>query len=1121
MANNDYIKFSDMVRPDSSIEEAIKQMLELETVYASAIKKIKEEATTLRREIQAVSGATADNRKRISGAAQESDKLARAQKELAFAESENAKELARLKRATHEQNNMNKLAVRLNDSAEGSYDRLSAQYSINKIALNGMTAAQRAATEEGKALEAETKAIYDEMKRLQEATGKFSLDVGNYGKRASAFGDDLGGAAAEAAGLTSIVGNPIGFQIGKKVFDDISNSVKDYTNSQKAAKAAGDELKAAQQIQVKATEEVAKAKEEATQIGFKLTQGLATESEALRANEKLEETSAEAIKANTAEALASEKAHKANAAAITLGSVALRVLKQALIATGIGAFIVLVGSLISYLSRYQPVMDGVRTITAGASAAFTTLGRIVFDLIKPLGKIFTDPLQAGKDFVIFLKDNLIRQLQGVLDLTNSLRTGFAALFSGDMAALKKSASDAGTALIQMGTGMDATMQKNFANGVKDATTEIVNQYKAMEALERAKIAIYQSNRRLQAQIQDLMSAEEKQTAIADDQTRSFVEREKAADAAARLAQQRAGLEVKVARNNLSLINQEIGLRRKNKESVEDLLDQQLGAYTELRNAERGLTGAALENTKRQNELKQDRLERDLDILIDAFDNQKSINERIIKDEDKTFEVRRALLDETAKLFDESFKKQIDTIQQFTGVQVNENDLINESNAVVLNEKIRALGLSEIIEGRLLEIIRDRRTGVQDLSEAEKELLESKAKADKKALDDAEKAAEKAKREAKARYDAQVKDLDATREIADMEIDMLEVSERKKTDMKLKAERDRLKAIIALNKNGNKQLSDQEIKAHETAIKLIDKQMRDNMKKNIDIYDVFGLDLSDEKKEAIATSTQYALDALNTFLDAKIQAADRGVEASDKEVEASKRRLDFELEARANGYANNVLMAQKELDNAKKNQEKALKEQEKAQKAQQAIQTIQQIGNLVTASTMIWAQLGFPWAIPAIAAMFGSFVFAKVKAAQMAKQNAGTESYGEGTFEELHGGSHQSGNDIDLGSKPDGTRRRAEGGEGFAVFSKRAMRKFRSPIKDVVKSINNGTFGEKYLGAFRGDGLNVNIKGDGNNKEIAGMAKDVKEMNERGRRKFFQKGNDTIETYKNLTRIHKN
>lgn len=177
--------------------------------------------------------------------------------------------------------------------------------------------------------------------------------------------------------------------------------------------------------------------------------------------------------------------------------------------------------------------------------------------------------------------------------------------------------------------------------------------------------------------------------------------------------------------------------------------------------------------------------------------------------------------------------------------------------------------------------------------------------------------------------------------------------------------------------------------------------------------------------------QYALDALNTFTAARVAAADAAVEQADKEVSAAQSALDAELEARANGYANNVVQAQKELDLAKKNQEKALKEQQKAQKQQAAIQTLQQIGNMVTATALIWSQLGFPFAIPAIAVMWASFAASKIKAAQLAKQtggNGGTETYGDGTVELLEGGSHQSGNDIDLGTKPDGTRRRAEGGE---------------------------------------------------------------------------------------------
>lgn len=87
--------------------------------------------------------------------------------------------------------------------------------------------------------------------------------------------------------------------------------------------------------------------------------------------------------------------------------------------------------------------------------------------------------------------------------------------------------------------------------------------------------------------------------------------------------------------------------------------------------------------------------------------------------------------------------------------------------------------------------------------------------------------------------------------------------------------------------------------------------------------------------------------------------------------------------------------------------------------------------MVSATALIWSQLGFPLAIPAIAVMWATFAASKIKAAQLAKQTGetgGTETYGDGTVEYLSGGSHQSGKDVDLGTKPDGTRRRAEGGE---------------------------------------------------------------------------------------------
>lgn len=79
---------------------------------------------------------------------------------------------------------------------------------MNKIYLNNKTKAEREDTEEGRKLVAQTKEIYEEMKRLQEATGKFQLNVGNYTEASDAiiaYGDKL----KETLGLNSAFGESL------------------------------------------------------------------------------------------------------------------------------------------------------------------------------------------------------------------------------------------------------------------------------------------------------------------------------------------------------------------------------------------------------------------------------------------------------------------------------------------------------------------------------------------------------------------------------------------------------------------------------------------------------------------------------------------------------------------------------------------------------------------------------------------------------------------------------------------------------------------------------------------------------------------------------------------------
>ena len=176
------IKYSDLVAPDvqTGMAGLIAQLQELANTYTSSINKIKQEAQSLKTSLQGVNGATEEGRQTTRNAVSEAEKLTKAEKDLANAQTENARKIKEVKMATQEANNMMKLEIKLAQSAEGSYNKLSAQYSINKVRLNQMSAEMRHNTEEGRRLERETKAIYEQMKKLQEATGKHQLNVGNY-----------------------------------------------------------------------------------------------------------------------------------------------------------------------------------------------------------------------------------------------------------------------------------------------------------------------------------------------------------------------------------------------------------------------------------------------------------------------------------------------------------------------------------------------------------------------------------------------------------------------------------------------------------------------------------------------------------------------------------------------------------------------------------------------------------------------------------------------------------------------------------------------------------------------------------------------------------------------------
>lgn len=1159
--NNNPIKYSDLVKPDNSITDLINQLDQLSDAYMNTLKNIKSEAISVRAALAGVSGATEDGRKTIKGATTDTDRLTRAARDLAFAESENAKRLAELKQAQKEANEINKLVVKINQSAEGSYNRLSAQYSLNKIFLNNMTVEEREATEDGRKLVAETKAIYEEMKRLQEATGKTSLNVGNYSDAAKGLTTQIENQTKQLALLrlegkqgtaeyqqlskeTAILRDAV-----KDATDEITRMASDTSNLDAvlsfAAGASGGfaAFTGAMELFGSESEEVQEAQKK-LQAAIAITTGVQAIQNAVQKQSAImlgisRLQMAALSKAQVYNRLVTMQGTKATLAA-TIAQKAFNLIAAAnpyvllalALVTVVGALVLFASNTDKSAKNQQKLNEAQKVWLDYLETEATEMNRVSNERVAQLNRELN--IAKARNASLSETRKIEDEILAERTKAHNKSVGFYGQELDDLEANRAKLKQLNDMLVQLNNAKARGDKKVYIDVDLDGK---IDKVKVDEAIEAVQGQIDNTGRavdiavNLKTEGADLDAERKIQAAQRQQENRNNAKAEtdilrKAEDARIALIkntfdQQRAQRQAANARAIADIqlqLRTETNLTVKARKALNDqivLLREQLAVDM-----------VDIANQQRAAELSAQRATQDAQIALMAEGAEKQREqlrveyERQIQDINTRLETERGLTEtQVAELLNQQLLLQqqyakslgelndqitIDQMQAAADRTQLQLDAAREGSQEEINLRIQLLQ-----QQRAIELAQNRQLA-EDVRQSEADI---NAKYDAEVL----------KQTTELNRQRELMLFDQTQALEASEFDLIRNSEERKTRFRLAQEKARLQKILELNKAAGVKMTDAEVKTIENTIAKIDQEIEKSKgdERGNDIYGLFGLNLDDDQKEAISTSVSFAIEQLNSFLDAKVQAADAAVSAADKEVDASQRRLDAELEARANGYANNVAMAQKELDLAKRNQEKALKEQQKAQKAQQAIQTIQQIGNLVTASALIWSQLGFPFAIPAIAVMWASFAAAKIKAAQMSKAAEGSESYGDGTVELLAGGSHQSGDDVDLGTKPDGTRRRAEGGEFFAVINKRNSRRFRRLIPDVINSLNRGTFPQKYLNAYNTDGINVAVQ-QNNAPDLRDLKDDVREIKEQNRRRRYVDGNgNVIEVYKNLTRKIKN
>lgn len=989
------------------------------------------------------------------------DPLVQAQEKLTYAQSTENEQLKLYSTQIKEANRIAQLRVQIANSAEGSYNRLSAQYELNKIKLNQMSGAEREAADVGKKLEAETNALYQQMIKLQEATGNYRLSVGHYQKTWDGLGISISQVVREL---------PAAAVSMNTFFLGISNNIPMVVDEINRLRAKNKMLQAEGKATVSVTGSIVKSLFSwNTALVVLLT--------------VLSMFGGEII--NWVSGLI-----KGKNAVISLDEALDNIAEE--LETTNGSF----GSNIVNLKQLQQEWKNLKTTAEkdqwikDNKTEFDNLG-VAVNNITDAENVFVDNTEA---------------------VINALKLRAKAAAAQELASKKYeealiARNKAETEAAQGPSGWDKTknflVQSALRSGdglsVPAANLELADQVSAEDFKQQ--------------RVKDLQDEAKAAEATGD----AYFDLAAGYEAAAKAELEAAGIDephkkgkktgrTPRERDLTDTINRmALSVQKKYEQSITELEREE---YAKRRKEAVDSANAKireLEETYRKN----------VDYLTDEENKYKELTEK----EKRLIEEAQQRIRETITNTQDQLTYELEQIEKDR--QINELRIVEET--IKLRLQAVKKGSAEELQLRL-----------QAAQTAQKiALLENSKKPISQQQKPEDITAGFTKQQTTTTAEFDMTAFDQQQALDEAIFNEVKHNETEITRFKLEQEKARWQKQIELAKAGGLDWSQAQIDAAEATVRGIDRELSElnSFIANIGKKGLGGtllekLGFDDNQIDALKEAVNITIGFLQEIADAEVQLAEQAVEAAEKRVEAAQKAYDAEVEARNNGYANNVATAKKELEQEKKNQQQKQKQLEAAQKRQEALNTVLQASSLITASANLWSSfssipiVGPALALAAIATMWTSFAVAKVKAKQV---TAGSEEYGEGGLEFLEGGSHASGNDIDLGTNnKKGKRMRAEGGEALAIISKKRTRKYRKILPDVIDSFNKGTFEDKYLNAFGGpDGLNISFNSN-STMDLSKIENDVRNIRKQNETKYYTMPDGTVVMQrKNVKRIIKN
>lgn len=1088
------------------------------------------------------------------------DPIVQAQQKLAYAQSEENQQLKLYSTQIKEANRVAQLQATIAASAEGSYNRLSAQYELNKIKLNQMSGAEREAADSGKKLEAETNAIYQQMIKLQEATGNYRLSVGHYQKTWDGLGISISQVVRELpAAAVSL----------NTFFLGISNNIPMVVDEINRLRAQNKLLQAEGKATVNVTGSIVKAlfswntvlvilltvfsmfgKQIITWVGnlFKAKNAVISTTEALdNIAKELEDTNNSY--GNNIVKLKQLQQEWKNLETTAKKDQWIKDNKSNFDQLGVSVNNVTDAENV-FVDNTEAVINALK-LRAKAAAAQKLAADEYEKALIARNKAETEAGKGPSGWDKFKN----WWVQSSLRATDEFGVGPSA--ANLQVADQVSAEDFRQQRIK-----DLNDEANAAEKTGDAYFDLAAGYeKAAKAqLEAAGIEgkhkTTKTPRDLTRTINqnDIKIQREYEESVTELLKDEYAKRRKAA---ADQVQDENNKLREMYRLNEEYVKNVDGKYKKLTEDQKKQIDRQQELITKT--IANNLRALDLQLQQIQNEQKVASLQTqrntinptDTSAATEAAQNQEStVTTNVVVTRDAS--QMEASLVEERKLMEENLDLEyaliLDTNKRL--LEAGDDQARSEEEILIeLNKKKLELWSEydqKILDARERDI-ENQLELVKKGSEDELNLLlqQNEIRRQLALAQNAAKPAEQQvstsvinaqfdKSAAQTKGSFQMTSFDEQQALDEAVFNEVKRSETEITRFKLEQEKARWQEQIRLAEAGGLDWSQAQIDAAKATVKGIDRELSelDNFIMNIGKKGLGGtllekLGFSDDQIDALKDAVNIVIEQLQSIMDAEVELAEQAVEAAEARVEAAQKAYDAEVEARNNGYANNVATAKKELEQEKKNQQEKQKMLAAAQKRQENLNTVIQASSLITASANLWSSfssipiVGPALALAAIATMWTSFAVAKVKAKQVTASQS--EEYGEGGLEFLEGGSHASGNDIDLGVENKKKRRmKAEGGEALAIINKKRTRKYRKILPDVVDSLNKGTFEDKYLNAFaNSEGLSISLNSN-NSIDLSKIENDVRSIRKQNEIRYYTMPDGTVVMQrKNVKRIIKN